>query len=73
MDRLEMLHEVSVVDEGIRALKAVHNEGVRHCDVEWGNVLFHPETEGIMVIDFDRAELFDGLELSEPYIVACNE
>ncbi|KAG6107517.1 hypothetical protein E4U13_006918 [Claviceps humidiphila] len=60
MDQLETLHEVPWIDEGVRALKAVHNEGVLHCDVRWGNVLFNSETKGIMVIDFERAELLDG-------------
>ncbi|KAG6182100.1 hypothetical protein E4U36_003558, partial [Claviceps purpurea] len=55
------------------ALKAVHNEGVLHCDVRWENVLFNPETKGIMVIDFERAELLDGPESSEPHIEAYNE
>ncbi|KAG6089219.1 hypothetical protein E4U31_008211, partial [Claviceps sp. LM219 group G6] len=32
MDQLETLHDVPWVDEGVRALKAVHNEGVLHCD-----------------------------------------
>ncbi|KAG6113016.1 hypothetical protein E4U13_004042 [Claviceps humidiphila] len=60
MDQLETLHDVSWVDEGVRALEAVHKEGVLHCDVRWGNVLFNSETKGIMVIDFERAELLDG-------------
>ncbi|KAG6089777.1 hypothetical protein E4U31_008032 [Claviceps sp. LM219 group G6] len=59
MDQLETLHDVPWVDEGVRALKAVHNEGVLHCDVRWGNVLFNSETKGIMLIDFERAELLD--------------
>ncbi|KAG6256215.1 hypothetical protein E4U49_006959 [Claviceps purpurea] len=75
VDRLDILHEVPValVDESIRTLKAVHNEGVLHCDVQWGNVLFNPETKGIMVIDFERAELLDGPESSELHIEAYNE
>ncbi|KAG5914086.1 hypothetical protein E4U61_006133 [Claviceps capensis] len=88
MDQLETLHDVPWVDEGVRALKAVHNEGVLHCDVRWGNVLFNSETKGIMVIDFERAELLDGTGLSKKdtrkedglrktdqqlHIEACNE
>ncbi|KAG6047037.1 hypothetical protein E4U17_007664 [Claviceps sp. LM77 group G4] len=65
MDQLETLHDVTWVDEGVRALKAVHNEGVLHCDVQWGNVLFNSETKGIMVIDFERAELLDATGSSE--------
>ncbi|KAG6090920.1 hypothetical protein E4U31_007558 [Claviceps sp. LM219 group G6] len=66
MDQLETLHEVPWIDEGVRALKAVHNEGVLHCDVRWGNVLFNSETKGIMVIDFERAELLDGHATGSP-------
>ncbi|KAG6092899.1 hypothetical protein E4U31_007023 [Claviceps sp. LM219 group G6] len=66
MDQLETLHDVPWVDEGVRALKAVHNEGVLHCDVRWGNVLFNSETKGIMVIDFERAELLDGHATGSP-------
>ncbi|KAG6176881.1 hypothetical protein E4U27_004739 [Claviceps purpurea] len=88
MDQLETLHDVPWVDEGVRALKAVHNEGVLHCDVRWGNVLFNSETKGIMVIDFERAELLDVTGLSKKdtrkedglrktdqqlHIEACNE
>ncbi|KAG6235976.1 hypothetical protein E4U24_007989 [Claviceps purpurea] len=65
MDPLETLHDVPWVDEGVRALKAVHNEGVLHCDVRWGNALFNSETKGIMVIDFERAELLDVTGSSE--------
>ncbi|KAG6043022.1 hypothetical protein E4U17_001139 [Claviceps sp. LM77 group G4] len=65
MDQLETLHDVPWVEEGVRALKAVHNEGVLHCDVRWRNVLFSSETKGIMVIDFERAELLDATGLSE--------
>ncbi|KAG6019106.1 hypothetical protein E4U40_007427 [Claviceps sp. LM458 group G5] len=88
MDQLETLHDVPWVDEGVRALRAVHNEGVLHCDVRWGNVLFNSETKGIMVIDFERAELLDATGSSEKdarmqdglrksdkqlHIEACNE
>ncbi|KAG6173896.1 hypothetical protein E4U27_006620, partial [Claviceps purpurea] len=84
----EALHDVPWLDEGVRALKAVHNEGVLHCDVRWGNVLFNSETKGIMVIDFERAELLDATGSSEQdtrkedglrktdqqlHIEACNE
>ncbi|KAG6043242.1 hypothetical protein E4U17_001023 [Claviceps sp. LM77 group G4] len=88
MTQLETLHDVRWVDEGVRALKAVHKEGVLHCDVRWGNVLFNSETKGIMIIDFERAELLgatrvsekdtrkeDGLRKSDKqlHIEACNE
>ncbi|KAG6113019.1 hypothetical protein E4U13_004045 [Claviceps humidiphila] len=73
MDQLETLHDVPWVDEGVRALEAVHNEGVLHCDVRWGNVLFNSETKGIMVIDFERAELLDGHATGSPEKDTRNE
>ncbi|KAG6241891.1 hypothetical protein E4U24_005881 [Claviceps purpurea] len=64
MDGLDVLDDVAWVDGGIRALKAVHNEGVLHRDVRWANILYNPHTNGIMLIDFERAELFNEPEAS---------
>ncbi|KAG6124193.1 hypothetical protein E4U12_008478 [Claviceps purpurea] len=60
MDQLETLHDVPWVDEGVRAFKAVHNEGVLHCDVRWGNKDTRKE---------------DGLRMTDQqlHIEACNE
>ncbi|KAJ9413640.1 hypothetical protein QL093DRAFT_2486717 [Fusarium oxysporum] len=44
-------------DEAIRSLRAMHREGVIHKDVRLANMLFNPETNGVMVIDFERALL----------------
>ncbi|KAG6039197.1 hypothetical protein E4U19_007112 [Claviceps sp. Clav32 group G5] len=49
LDRLEEQAEKTMV--------SVHDKGVIHQDVRWENVLFNPETNGIMVIDFERADL----------------
>jgi serine/threonine protein kinase len=45
----------SLEDEAIRSLRAMHREGVIHKDVRLANMLFNPETNGVMVIDFERA------------------
>ncbi|KAH7460584.1 hypothetical protein FOMA001_g19596 [Fusarium oxysporum f. sp. matthiolae] len=47
----------SLEDEAIRSLRAMHREGVIHKDVRLANMLFNPETSGVMVIDFERALL----------------
>ncbi|KAJ9413803.1 hypothetical protein QL093DRAFT_2500296 [Fusarium oxysporum] len=44
-------------DEAIRSLRAMHREGVVHKDVRLANMLFNPETNRVMVIDFERALL----------------
>lgn len=45
-------------DTAVRSLRAVHCEGVRHGDVRDANMLFNEET-GVMMIDFERAEMGD--------------
>ncbi|KAK2675190.1 hypothetical protein RAB80_002234 [Fusarium oxysporum f. sp. vasinfectum] len=47
----------SLEDEAIRSLRAMHREGVIHKDVRLANMLFNPETNRVMVIDFERAML----------------
>ncbi|OBS15915.1 hypothetical protein FPOA_13328 [Fusarium poae] len=49
----------SLEDEAIRSLRAMHRERVVHKDVRLANMLFNPETGGIMVIDFERALLLN--------------
>ncbi|KAH6988643.1 hypothetical protein EDB80DRAFT_756024 [Ilyonectria destructans] len=44
-------------DKAIQSLRAMHQEGVIHKDVRLANMLFNPETNGVMVIDFERALL----------------
>ncbi|CCE29189.1 uncharacterized protein CPUR_02881 [Claviceps purpurea 20.1] len=64
MYQLEVLDDVAWVDEGIEAIDAVHEAGVLHRDVRWANILYNPHTNGIMLIDFERAELFNEPEPS---------
>ncbi|KAG6127490.1 hypothetical protein E4U12_005843 [Claviceps purpurea] len=66
LEELEVLHELAWADEGIDTLHAVHKEGVLHCDVRWANILYSPHTNGIMLIDFERAELFNEPEDDSP-------
>ncbi|KAG6043309.1 hypothetical protein E4U17_001001 [Claviceps sp. LM77 group G4] len=65
MDQLEVLDEIAWVDEGIEALDAVHEAGILHRDVRWANILYNPDTKGIMLIDFERAQLFNEAEPSD--------
>ncbi|KAG5959458.1 hypothetical protein E4U58_004980 [Claviceps cyperi] len=44
-------------EQAEKTMMSVHDKGVIHQDVRWENVLFNPETNGIMVIDFERASL----------------
>ncbi|KAK8000488.1 hypothetical protein PG990_013088 [Apiospora arundinis] len=44
-------------DEALRALQAIHHVGVVHRDVRWANMLVNPETNGVVLIDFERASL----------------
>ncbi|EXM14013.1 hypothetical protein FOTG_17564 [Fusarium oxysporum f. sp. vasinfectum 25433] len=49
----------SLVDKAIRSLDAMHQRGVIHNDVRPANMLFNPETKGVMMIDFERALLVE--------------
>ncbi|KAK8038419.1 hypothetical protein PG994_015186 [Apiospora phragmitis] len=44
-------------NEAFRALGALHRAGVIHHDVRQANLLFNPDTNGVMLIDFERASL----------------
>ncbi|KAJ2896006.1 hypothetical protein MKZ38_005978 [Zalerion maritima] len=44
-------------DKAVTSLLAMHHEGVVHNDVRVANMLFNPETNGVMIIDFERASL----------------
>ncbi|RSL53812.1 hypothetical protein CEP54_010194 [Fusarium duplospermum] len=59
--RIDTADDISrpLEDEAIRALRAMHQEGVIHEDVRLANMLFNSETNGVMVIDFDRALLLE--------------
>ncbi|KAH7118371.1 hypothetical protein EDB81DRAFT_848105 [Dactylonectria macrodidyma] len=59
IDKAQKIGDInrSLEDEAIRSLRAMHREGVIHNDVRLANMLFNPETNGVMVIDFERALL----------------
>uniref|UniRef100_A0A0D2YCW3 non-specific serine/threonine protein kinase n=1 Tax=Fusarium oxysporum (strain Fo5176) TaxID=660025 RepID=A0A0D2YCW3_FUSOF len=61
IDRAQRIGDMdrSLEDEAIRSLRAMHREGVIHKDVRLANMLFNPETNGVMVIDFERALLLN--------------
>ncbi|KAI1120380.1 hypothetical protein F5Y10DRAFT_258558 [Nemania abortiva] len=40
-----------------KAMGAIHQKGVVHKDPRYENVLFNPQTERIMLIDFERSQL----------------
>lgn len=44
-------------EKALMSLRAIHREGVVHGDVRCPNMLVNRETDGVMVIDFERAEL----------------
>ncbi|KAG6262233.1 hypothetical protein E4U49_003277 [Claviceps purpurea] len=44
-------------EQAEKTMVSIHDKGVIHQDVRWENVLFNPETNGIMMIDFERADL----------------
>ncbi|KAK0612581.1 hypothetical protein B0T17DRAFT_593489 [Bombardia bombarda] len=44
-------------EKALRSLQAMHQEGVVHKDVRVLNMLFNSETDGVMMIDFERALL----------------
>jgi hypothetical protein len=47
----------SRMDKAMESLMSIHQEGVVHEDVRSANMLFNPETNGVMIIDFERASL----------------
>ncbi|KAL7917714.1 hypothetical protein ACQKWADRAFT_317119 [Trichoderma austrokoningii] len=51
------LNEASLTEMAIRSMKAVHQEGVIHMDARRDNMLFNAETQGVMIIDFERSQL----------------
>jgi hypothetical protein len=59
IDRAQNMGDMnkSLEDEAIRSLRAMHREGVIHKDVRLANMLFNPETNRVMMIDFERALL----------------
>ncbi|KAI1163274.1 hypothetical protein F5B18DRAFT_620336 [Nemania serpens] len=43
----------------VEAMRAIHQQGVVHKDARYENILFNPQTERIMLIDFERSQLVD--------------
>ncbi|KAM0426309.1 hypothetical protein ACHAPT_008349 [Fusarium lateritium] len=50
-------------ETALQAVRAMHQWGVIHKDVRLANMLFNSETNGVMMVDFERASL---LELPQP-------
>ncbi|OAQ57866.2 protein kinase-like domain [Pochonia chlamydosporia 170] len=46
-----------LADGALRSLRSIHREGVVHKDVRGANMLFNPETNRVMIIDFERSLL----------------
>ncbi|GAB0134351.1 hypothetical protein EsDP_00002728 [Epichloe bromicola] len=44
-------------DGALRSLQSMHRQGVVHRDVRVANMLFNPETNDVMIIDFERSSL----------------
>ncbi|RMJ09806.1 hypothetical protein CDV36_010574 [Fusarium kuroshium] len=59
--RIDTADDISrpLEDKAIRSLRAMHQEGVIHKDARLANMLFNSETDGVMVIDFERALLLE--------------
>ncbi|GAW21834.1 hypothetical protein ANO14919_113600 [Xylariales sp. No.14919] len=43
----------------MEAMRAIHQRGVVHKDARYENILFNPQTGGVMLIDFERSQLLD--------------
>lgn len=46
-----------VVDQGVEALRAIHQLGVLHCDARPRNILWSEELKRVMIVDFERSEI----------------
>ncbi|KND90464.1 hypothetical protein TOPH_05003 [Tolypocladium ophioglossoides CBS 100239] len=46
-------------DKAVQSLRAMHQEGVIHKDARVPNMLFNPETNGVMIVDFERSSLLE--------------
>jgi hypothetical protein len=59
MDHIDVANDVrrKLVDKTLRSLHSIHQEGVVHKDVRRSNMLFNPETNRVMIIDFERSLL----------------
>ncbi|KAL2169473.1 hypothetical protein VTG60DRAFT_6017 [Thermothelomyces hinnuleus] len=57
LDEVEVSDMAKVEREVMRAVRALHPQGVVHTDVRDANILWNAETERAMVIDFEQAVL----------------
>lgn len=56
LDKAELADEnKSLQNAAVRSLQAMHRKGVAHKDARIENMLFNPETNGVMWVDFERA------------------
>ena len=46
-----------LAEQTLQSLRLMHQAGVVHRDVREANLLFNPETNGIVIIDFERSSL----------------
>lgn len=46
-----------LADQGELSIKAMHRLGVLHDDAEARNMLWNPEVDGVMMIDFERSKI----------------
>ncbi|KAG6287818.1 hypothetical protein E4U09_005939 [Claviceps aff. purpurea] len=53
-----------LVEQAEQTMDTVHGKGVLHSDVRWRNILFNSETNGIMMINFERAHWIGKLRTS---------
>ncbi|KAG6262235.1 hypothetical protein E4U49_003279 [Claviceps purpurea] len=53
-----------LVEQAQQTMDTVHGKGVLHSDVRWRNILFNSETNGIMMINFERAHWIGKLRTS---------
>ncbi|TWU71093.1 hypothetical protein ED733_002868 [Metarhizium rileyi] len=59
-DLYERRGAMDITEQQVKdSLRAIHDRGVIHKDVRAPNILFCRETNGVMIIDFERAVLLD--------------
>lgn len=59
LDHFTVAHDVGerLAAKTLQSLRLIHREGVVHKDVRRNNMLFNPETNRVMIIDFERSWL----------------
>ncbi|KID81672.1 Protein kinase-like domain protein [Metarhizium guizhouense ARSEF 977] len=46
-----------LADGTLQSLRSMHEQGVVHKDIRGANMLFNPETDRVMIIDFERSSI----------------